>query len=211
MTPDEVARLVATRPRARLHRGADVPRRQARGRLPRLPRVARGARLRDRRPSTWPCSLRGGARPRACCRTPTPGMLSQRRDGDGCRPLNVSLGLMLENVSPRLRDRGMPHHWAPDKEPARRLAHARARPASCASRSRPGILLGIGENAAERVDDACSRIRDLHARLRAHPGGHRAELPREADARAMADAPEPSDAEMARTVARRAPRARRRR
>ena len=37
------------------------------------------------------------------------------------RPVNVSMGLMLENVSPRLRARGGPHHAAPDKDPAVRL------------------------------------------------------------------------------------------
>src|SRR5438874_6244081 len=37
------------------------------------------------------------------------------------RPGNVSMGLMLENVSPRLRARGGPHHAAPDKDPAGRL------------------------------------------------------------------------------------------
>ena len=37
------------------------------------------------------------------------------------RPLNVSLGLMLENVSPRLCEPGMPHHRAPDKRPEKRL------------------------------------------------------------------------------------------
>src|SRR5580704_11521930 len=37
------------------------------------------------------------------------------------RPLNVSMGLMLENVSTRLRGRGQVHQWAPDKDPAVRL------------------------------------------------------------------------------------------
>jgi 7,8-didemethyl-8-hydroxy-5-deazariboflavin synthase CofG subunit len=37
------------------------------------------------------------------------------------RETNVSLGLMLENVSMRLCEKGMPHHRAPDKRPARRI------------------------------------------------------------------------------------------
>src|ERR1700732_5647773 len=37
------------------------------------------------------------------------------------RPLNVSMGLMLENVSTRLRGRGQVHQWAPDKDPAVRM------------------------------------------------------------------------------------------
>src|ERR1041384_6525899 len=51
----------------------------------------------------------------------TPGVLS-REEMLRLRPVNVSLGLMLESMSPRLRARGMPHHHAPDKEPTRRLA-----------------------------------------------------------------------------------------
>src|SRR5215470_5303986 len=34
------------------------------------------------------------------------------------RPLNASMGLMLENISPRLRQHGGVHQWAPDKDPA---------------------------------------------------------------------------------------------
>src|SRR5262249_52970480 len=37
------------------------------------------------------------------------------------KDVNASLGLMLENVSPRLRLKGMPHFSAPDKEPSVRL------------------------------------------------------------------------------------------
>ena len=37
------------------------------------------------------------------------------------RPLNASMGLMLENISPRLRARGGPHQAAPDKDPALRI------------------------------------------------------------------------------------------
>ena len=34
---------------------------------------------------------------------------------------NVSMGLMLENSSPRLREKGMPHQDAPSKDPSARL------------------------------------------------------------------------------------------
>src|SRR5207237_10255847 len=37
------------------------------------------------------------------------------------QPVNASLGLMLENVSPRLSRKGMPHFSAPDKHPSVRL------------------------------------------------------------------------------------------
>src|SRR5213080_870604 len=43
------------------------------------------------------------------------------------KAVNVSLGLMLENVSPRLRGRGEVHQWAPDKEPAAASHAARGR------------------------------------------------------------------------------------
>src|SRR5579875_1867829 len=37
------------------------------------------------------------------------------------RPLNASMGLMLESISPRLRARGGVHQAAPDKDPALRM------------------------------------------------------------------------------------------
>src|SRR5581483_2017591 len=65
--------------------------------------------------------------------------------------VNASLGLMLENVSPRLRGKGEVHQWAPDKEPSRRLRMLRE-----AGELRipftTGLLIGIGETLAERVD-----------------------------------------------------------
>lgn len=67
------------------------------------------------------------------------------------RPSNPSMGLMLENVSPRLLEPGMPHHDCPDKDPKLRLETIEA-----AGRLRipftTGILVGIGETAAELVD-----------------------------------------------------------
>ena len=75
------------------------------------------------------------------------------------RPWNASLGLMLETVSERLRGRGMPHWIAPDKEPAVRLRmHEEAGELRIPFTS--GLLLGIGENAEERVDTLLA-IRDL--------------------------------------------------
>lgn len=81
------------------------------------------------------------------------------------RPVNASLGLMLENSSPRLCEQGMPHHRAPDKRPARRIAMIEQ-----AGRLRipftTGILVGIGETRRERIESLLE-IRRLH---RAH--GH---------------------------------------
>jgi 7,8-didemethyl-8-hydroxy-5-deazariboflavin synthase CofG subunit len=87
------------------------------------------------------------------------GVLS-REEMQLLRPLNASLGLMLENVSPRLSERGMPHFSAPDKHPSVRLRMMReAGELSIAFTT--GILIGIGETPDERVDSLMA-IRDLH-------------------------------------------------
>jgi FO synthase len=125
------------------------------------------------------------------------GLLS-RDELEMLRPLNLSMGLMLENVSPRLRDRGMPHQHAPDKDPGPRLAMiAAAGELRIAFTS--GILVGIGENEAERIASLLA-LRDLHERY-----GHIQEIIvqnfRAKDATPMAGAPEIDDDEMVRTVA----------
>ncbi len=75
------------------------------------------------------------------------------------RRWNASLGLMLESTSQRLRRRGGAHYYAPDKEPAARLRmHEEAGELRIPFTS--GILLGIGEDEAERVDTLLA-IRDL--------------------------------------------------
>jgi FO synthase len=114
------------------------------------------------------------------------------------RPLNASMGLMLESISPRLRQSGGVHQWAPDKDPAIRMrmideAGALRIPFTT------GILLGIGETPAERAQSLIA-IRASHERyghiqeviiqnFRAKP-----EIP-------MADAAEPAAFEMARAIA----------
>jgi 7,8-didemethyl-8-hydroxy-5-deazariboflavin synthase CofG subunit len=114
------------------------------------------------------------------------------------RPLNVSMGLMLENISPRLRARGGVHHAAPDKDPALRIkmiddAGALRIPFTT------GILLGIGETPAERAL-SLTAIRDTHERH-----GHIQEVIiqnfRAKPEIAMADAPEPDAYDMARAIA----------
>ena len=78
------------------------------------------------------------------------------------RRCNASLGLMLESTSPRLRERGMAHQHAPDKDPAVRLRmHEEAGELRIPFTS--GLLLGIGEDAADRVDTLLA-IRDLSDR-----------------------------------------------
>ena len=79
-----------------------------------------------------------------------PGIMTAE-DIAALRPTNVSMGLMLENISDRLTEPGMPHHDCPDKVPAVRVETIRE-----AGRQRvpftSGILVGIGENSAEIVD-----------------------------------------------------------
>ena len=81
------------------------------------------------------------------------------------RPTNPSMGLMLENISPRLMEPGMPHHNCPDKEPALRVATIEA-----AGRNKvpftTGILVGIGETPQEIVDSLFA-LRELSDRTRA--------------------------------------------
>ena len=114
------------------------------------------------------------------------------------KPVNASLGLMLENVSPRLSHRGMPHFSAPDKDPEVRLRMLReAGELSIAFTT--GILIGIGETREERVDSLMA-IRQIHETY-----GHIQEViiqnfRAKPDTR-MADSSEPDGLEVARTVA----------
>jgi FO synthase len=114
------------------------------------------------------------------------------------RPVNVSLGLMLENISPRLCEPGMPHHRAPDKRPAVRVRMIE-QAGELAIPFTTGILVGIGETRRERIESLLA-IRALHRRF-----GHiqevivqnftpRPDVP-------MASALEPDDVEMAHAVA----------
>jgi len=114
------------------------------------------------------------------------------------KPLNASLGLMLENVSTRLMQKGMPHFSAPDKHPDVRLRMMReAGELSIAFTT--GILIGIGETREERVESLLA-IRELHERY-----GHIQEViiqnfRAKPDTR-MAGCVEPDAVEIARTVA----------
>jgi FO synthase len=114
------------------------------------------------------------------------------------RPWNASMGLMLESTSQRLREKGGAHYYCPDKDPAVRLRmHDEAGQLKIPFTS--GLLLGIGENAAERVDTLIA-IRDTHEKH-----GHIQEVivqPFHAkDETPMADFPSLSDAEVASWVA----------
>ena len=88
-----------------------------------------------------------------------PGVLS-REEMEQLRPVNASMGMMLESASPRLLAAGEAHHRCPDKVPKIRLAALEA-----AGELRipftTGILIGIGETLDERVD-ALFAIREVN-------------------------------------------------
>lgn len=77
------------------------------------------------------------------------------------RAVSASQGLMLETVADRLGDKGGAHYRSPDKVPAVRLETIRAAGLQKVPFT-TGILIGIGETRAERID-ALLAIRDLHA------------------------------------------------
>ena len=126
-----------------------------------------------------------------------PGVLT-RADFEALRPVAPSMGIMLETLSPRLSERGGPHHGSPDKEPTARLETIRL-----AGELRvpftTGILIGIGETRVERLEAlvAIKELGDRHGHIqevivqnfRAKPGTR------------MAGAPEPTLAELLWTVA----------
>ncbi|MGQ4808178.1 FO synthase [Candidatus Entotheonellaceae bacterium PAL068K] len=88
-----------------------------------------------------------------------PGVMGPK-DLERLRDVNASMGLMLETTSRRLLGPGLAHDRAPDKDPAVRL-----KTLENAGKLRipftTGILIGIGETFAERVDALCA-IRTLH-------------------------------------------------
>jgi len=126
-----------------------------------------------------------------------PGLMTER-DLAALREANVSMGIMLESISARLLDAGAAHDRAPDKVPQRRLKTI-ARAGALRIPFTTGILIGIGETHAERVDSLLA-IRDLHERY-----GHIQEVIiqnfRAKAAIPMRGWPEPGAEDLLRTVA----------
>ncbi len=126
-----------------------------------------------------------------------PGVMGEP-DLRALKPVNASLGLMLESASPRLLLPGGPHHGAVTKHPRIRL-----RVLEIAGRLKipftTGLLIGIGETGEERVDSLLA-IRSLHERY-----GHIQEVIIQnfcaKPTIPMRDHPEPTLEEMLRTVA----------
>ena len=95
-----------------------------------------------------------------------PGVMT-RDELAALRPVAASMGIMLETTAERLAARGGPHWASPDKEPARRLETIRlAGELSIPFTS--GILVGIGETRAERIDAllALRSLAEEHGHLR---------------------------------------------
>ncbi len=90
-----------------------------------------------------------------------PGIMS-RRELAALRPVNASMGVMLEILSERLCLEGGPHHLAPSKRPSVRL-----KTLDLAGQLKvpftTGILIGIGETRKERIETLLA-IRDSHRR-----------------------------------------------
>ena len=89
-----------------------------------------------------------------------PGVMDGAEIG-ALREVSASQGIMLESLSERLCEPGGVHHGSPDKRPAVRLETLRLAGALRVPFT-TGILIGIGETRAERLD-AVFAIRDLHA------------------------------------------------
>jgi 7,8-didemethyl-8-hydroxy-5-deazariboflavin synthase CofG subunit len=126
-----------------------------------------------------------------------PGLMG-RRDLERLRQFSPSMGLMLEQVSERLTQIGMPHHNAPDKRPQLRLRTIEEAGRLCIPFT-TGILIGIGETLDERVDSLFA-IRAIGERY-----GHIQEVIiqnfRAKPDTPMRNHPEPDLIDLARTIA----------
>jgi 7,8-didemethyl-8-hydroxy-5-deazariboflavin synthase CofG subunit len=79
---------------------------------------------------------------------------------------NVSMGVMLENVSERLTEKGMPHHLAASKRPKARL-EILENSGKLGIPMTTGILVGIGETMDEIIDSlfAIKQLNDKHGNI----------------------------------------------
>ena len=77
---------------------------------------------------------------------------------------NVSMGIMLENVSERLTKKGMPHYLAASKKPQTRLKILE-NSGKLGIPMTTGILVGIGETIEEIIDSILA-IKTLHEKYK---------------------------------------------
>ena len=89
-----------------------------------------------------------------------PGVMA-REEIASLREVSASQGIMLESTSEKLCEPGGVHHGSPDKHPAARLETLRLA-GELKVPFTTGILIGIGETRAERLD-ALEAIAALHA------------------------------------------------
>ena len=187
MTEDEVLAIARAGAAARLHarrssRSATSPSSATRSRAPSSRRSA--AR---RRSSTSARVREARARGDRAAAAPQPGRDERARSSSRCAPVSASMGIMLETTAERLSAKGGPHWASPDKEPV-----APARDDRLAGELRipftSGILIGIGETRAERIEallDDLRRCTSEHGHLqevivqnfRAKPGTRMASHP----------------------------------
>ena len=88
-----------------------------------------------------------------------PGIMTHE-DIATLRKVSISQGIMLENVSQRLMEKGQVHYQSPDKDPIKRLETIRI----AGEQKVPftsGILIGIGETRQERIDSLLA-LKELH-------------------------------------------------
>jgi FO synthase len=88
-----------------------------------------------------------------------PGIMT-RQEIASLREVSASMGIMLESSSERLCEPGGVHYGSPDKLPSVRLEMMR-QAGELAVPFTTGILIGIGETRAERLESLAA-IRDLH-------------------------------------------------
>ncbi|WP_245600959.1 7,8-didemethyl-8-hydroxy-5-deazariboflavin synthase CofG [Marinobacterium jannaschii] len=114
------------------------------------------------------------------------------------KPVAASMGMMLENTSRRLLQKGLPHYACPDKVPVQRL-RTLERAGQLDIPFTTGILIGIGETWEERIDSLLA-INAIHQQY-----GHIQEVIvqnfRAKPGTAMAGQPEPTLDDMRRTLA----------
>lgn len=126
-----------------------------------------------------------------------PGVMTSK-DIKLLRPVNVSMGMMLESVATALCEPGGVHYGSPDK-----LPRARLKTLTLAGQARvpftTGILIGIGERLVDRLQ-ALLAIKKVHKKY-----GHIQEVIiqnfRAKPATRMADAPEPDLDDLLWTIA----------
>lgn len=84
----------------------------------------------------------------------------KREDMEELKKTNVSMGLMLENISERLCDKGMPHYLASSKRPKARL-EVLENAGRLKIPMTTGLLVGIGETPSEMIDSIMA-LKMLH-------------------------------------------------